>query len=109
MKQKQALYSHADERFKDGVMKTLNPENNNSDDKKISTKIYILQRKRNGYNRYLISIDDGKTIYELSFFKGTKKQAHDRALFLLKEVIKKYCRLNDEEVQEFFKNGEKKK
>jgi len=49
-------------------------------------KIYILEKNRNGRNRYLLMAYGEGKLYELVFFNGTWKQAVSQAEVMLNRV-----------------------
>lgn len=42
-------------------------------------KIYILEKRKNGRNRYLISAHNQSVLFDLEFFNGTRKQVFNQA------------------------------
>ena len=56
-------------------------------------KLYLLEDYKNGRKRYLISSQDEqkKELYDLTFFKGTYKQAVERMKIIKQKLDRMYC------------------
>ena len=57
----------------------------------IEISLNILEKRRNGRNRYLISAGDKVNLYGLQFFNGTRKQAFKEAEAMRDKLILLYC------------------